>query len=101
MTGTSKSVFKSKDALSRQELADLFETLAKRIRSGTMTLSSGGGGNHVDLQLPETLTVEVEVEDSMKRSGIQREFELEMKWDVQDDGTPVAQQPPNRGFTIS
>lgn len=101
MNGGPKKVFDSKDTLSRQELAELLETLAERIRSGTITLSSSTTTNQVELQLPESLTLEMQVEDSVKRSGTKRELELEIRWAVQDDGTPVEQPGPDRGFRIS
>lgn len=97
MTESSKYVFESQDTVSRDELAELFETLAQRIRSGSVTLAA----QQVDVQLPDALKLKLQVEDSVKRSDTRRELELEMGWDVHDDGTPVAQQSPNRGFTIS
>lgn len=96
MTESSKYVFESQDTVSRDELAELFETLAQRIRSGSVTLAA----QQVDVQLPDALKLKLQVEDSVKRSDTRREFELEMGWNVHDDGTPVAQQSPNRGFTI-
>ena len=96
MTESSKYVFESQDTVSRDELAELFETLAQRIRSGSVTLAA----QQVDVQLPDALKLKLQVEDSVKRSDTRRELELEMGWDVHDDGTPVAQQSPNRGFTI-
>lgn len=97
MTESSKYVFESQDTVSRDELAELFETLAQRIRSGSVTLVT----QQVDVQLPDALKLKLQVEHSVKRSDTRRELELEMGWDVHDDGTPVAQQSPNRGFTIS
>lgn len=96
MTESSKYVFESQDTVSRDELAELFETLAQRIRSGSVTLVT----QQVDVQLPDALKLKLQVEHSVKRSDTRRELELEMGWDVHDDGTPVAQQSPNRGFTI-
>lgn len=96
MTESSKYVLESQDTVSRDELAELFETLAQRIRSGSVTLAA----QQVDVQLPDALKLKLQVEHSVKRSDTRRELELEMGWDVHDDGTPVAQQSPNRGFTI-
>ena len=96
MTESSKYVFESQDTVSRDELAELFETLAQRIRSGSVTLVT----QQVDVQLPDALKLKLQVEHSVKRSDTRRELELEMGWNVHDDGTPVAQQSPNRGFTI-
>lgn len=40
MTNTEKSVFKSKNEISRDELADLFQSLADRASEGTLTLTA-------------------------------------------------------------
>lgn len=91
-------LLKSKARFTRDELADLLESLATRIRAGELTLGEGGGA--VELDLPEVFTVEMEVEDSGKRV-LKRELELEIEWPIEADGTPVKKDSPASGFTIS
>lgn len=92
-------VFKSKNDVSREELADLFQTLADRASEGDLTLSKGG--EQVHLALPDGCRIEIEVSDSPHRGGIERELELEISWQVDEQGHPIEGQTPKRGFTIS
>lgn len=94
-------VFKSKNTLSRDELADLFETFADRIRQGRITLSRGG--QSVEVALPEGCRVDVQVKDKAKRNRneIERELELEIHWNVDESGKPTENQAPKRGFSIT
>lgn len=97
MTNQGKLV-KSKAQFSRDELANLLESIAVRIRRGSLTL--GEGPDSVTIDLPESLRVEMEVEDSGTRQ-LRREFELEIKWPIETDGTPLETEDPTSGFTIS
>ena len=93
------AVFKSKNDLTREDLADLFQTLADRASDGTITLASGAG--QVQFELPDGCRVEIEVNDKPHRGGIERELELEISWQVDETGAPIEGQTPKRGFTIS
>lgn len=92
-------VFKSKTDLSRDELADLFQTLADRASEGSLTLSTGT--EQVVFDLPDGCLVELEVTDSAVQGGFERELELEITWRVDETGAPIEGQTPKRGFTIS
>lgn len=101
MTTPSGKAFKSKDHLTRDELAGLLSSLADKIRTGTVSLGSSDASQELELNMPDALTVEIQVEDSVKRSGTERELEIEMSWRVDAQGNPESQQRPHRGFTIS
>lgn len=92
-------VFKSKADLTRDELANLFQTFAERIRAGRLTLSQGA--QEVELALPNGFRVELELEDEAKRDRRVRELEIEIKWTVDDTGQPAEDQAPGSGFTVS
>lgn len=52
------------------------------------------------MELPVRFTVEMEVKDAGRRQP-KRELELEIEWQVEDDGTPVDVPAPSSGCTIS
>lgn len=99
MQQESGPVFKSKNDLTRDDLVDLFQTLADKAQDGGLTLSSGAG--QVEIALPDGCRVEIEVTDKVERDGIERELELEISWRVDETGAPLEGQLPKRGFTIS
>lgn len=92
-------LFESKNDLSREQLADLFQTFADRIREGSITLSRGT--ESLDVALPPMAQIEVEVKDKVKRTRIERELELEITWNVDKAGEPTGEQKTKRGFSIS
>lgn len=95
----SNVLMKSKLTLSREELAEVLESLAAKIRDGRMTLS--GGGNTVTLDLPAAMRVDTEVKDSVKPNRITRELEIEIEWRVDETGQPVGDAGTAPGLTIS
>ena len=100
MTNTEKSIFKSKNEISRDELADLFQSLADRASEGTLTLTAAG--DPVTFDFADGCLVEIEVIDKpIASGGFEREFELEISWRVDETGAPVEGQTPKRGFTVS
>lgn len=91
-------LLKSKAPFTRDELADLLEDLAARIRDGELTLGQGTG--QVSMDLPQTFTVEMEVQNTGKRV-LRRELELEIEWPIEADGTPLERHDPRSGFVIT
>lgn len=97
---TDKSVFKSKNEISRDELVDLFQSLADRASEGTLTLTAAG--DPVTFDFPDGCLVEIEVADKpIPSGGFERELELDISWRVDETGVPVEGQTPKRGFTVS
>lgn len=94
-----EKLVKSKASFSPDELADLLENLAERIRAGEMTLGTGDAA--VTMDMPPSFRTTMEVTDSGKRAGIERELELEITWNVDDDGNPVDKPGPAAGFSVS
>lgn len=95
----SEKLVKSKANFSPNELADLLENIAARVRAGELTL--GSGDTAVTLPMPPSFKTTLEVTDSPKRSGIERELELEIKWYVNEEGSPVDKPGPASGFAVS
>ena len=94
-----EKLVKSKATFGPDELAGLLENLAERIRAGEMTLGTGDAA--VTMPMPPSFRTTMEVTDSAKRAGIERELELEIKWNVDGDGNPVDKPGPAAGFSIS
>lgn len=93
-----RTLIKSKDTRSREELADLLQALSERIRDGSMSLTQAG--DTIDVALPQALRVDIEVTDSRKPGRIKREVEIEMWWQVDDAGQPVEDAKSSGGLTI-
>ncbi|MBB1030251.1 amphi-Trp domain-containing protein [Dietzia sp. SLG310A2-38A2] len=91
----STRLLRSKDTYSREAVADLLATLAERIRSGTVTFDQDG--NSLDIEVPDTVRLDIEIKDTPKDSGTKRELELELWWITGADGQPG----PTGGVTIS
>lgn len=92
---TSTRLLKSKDTYSREALADLLATLADRIRSGTVTFDQAGSS--VELAVPESVRLDIEIKDVPKPTGVKHELELEMSWVTDADGEPI----PSGGVSVS
>ncbi len=65
----------------RKNLADsaaFLRELADKIESGQITLTQGGKDVLVDL--PETVSFEVEYFEQPKKRGLKKQLEIELKW---------------------
>ncbi|MDO5029806.1 MAG: amphi-Trp domain-containing protein [Corynebacterium sp.] len=94
-----RKLVKSNANFSPAELADLLETITGRIRAGEMTL--GNGDAALTMTMPSSFQTTMEVIDSRKRAGIERELELEIAWNIDEDGNPVDKPGPATGFAVS
>ena len=91
----STQLLKSKDTYSREALADLLATFAAKIRAGTVTFDQAG--TSLEIPIPESLRVDIEISDAPKRVGTKREIEIEMWWLEGAEG----ELAPTGGVTIS
>ena len=84
--GKETRLFKSEERKSRSELSAFVHQLADKISEGQVVLRRGQ--EEITLQLPQSLILEVQVEDEDKGSkGIQHSLEVEIKWfDDEQDG---------------
>lgn len=96
-----EKLMKSKARLNHEQLAELLESIAERVRAGSLTL--GDGPNAVAMDLPEGFRVSMEVEDfaNRDRTRITRELEIEIEWPVDAEGAPIVEPGPASGFTVS
>lgn len=84
--GKETRLFKSQEKKSRSDVSAFLHQLADKISEGTVILSKGT--EDVTLALPQNLTLEIQVEDEVKKTkGIQHSLEIEIKWFDNDDST--------------
>jgi amphi-Trp domain-containing protein len=79
MMGKETRLFKSEERKSRPDLSTFLHQLADKISEGRVVLRQGQ--EEIKLQLPNSLILEVQVEDEDKGAkGIQHSLEVEIKW---------------------
>jgi amphi-Trp domain-containing protein len=79
MMGKETRLFKNEERKSRSDLSDFVHQLADKISEGQVVLRQGQ--EEITLQLPQSLILEVQVEDEDKGAkGIQHSLEVEIKW---------------------
>ena len=61
-----------------QDSAAFLRELADKVESGQVTLTQGGQDVVVDL--PETLSFEVEYYEQPKKHGMKKQLEIELQW---------------------
>ena len=85
--GKEPRLFKSEERKSRSDVSEFLHQLADRISKGQAVLSQGQ--EEITLQLPQSLILEVQVEDEDKGAkGVQHSLEVEIKWfDDEQGGT--------------
>jgi amphi-Trp domain-containing protein len=77
--------YESEQELSRDAIADVFESFAEELRSeGKLTLAIGGEHVRIDPTDPCEFEVEVE-EESSRLGGSERSVEFELEWERQKD----------------
>lgn len=87
--GKETRLFKSEERKSRSEVSAFLHQLADKISQGQVVLRQGQ--EEITLQLPQSLILEVQVEDEDKKArGTQHSLEVEIKWfDDEDRGGPL------------
>lgn len=77
--GQETTLFTSKDVKPRADLAAFLRGLADRVETGQIVLKQGA--QDITLDLPAQVTMELKVEDEIKRSkGTQHKLEVELSW---------------------
>ena len=86
--GKETRLFKSEERKSRSDVSAFLHQLADKIADGKVVLSQGQ--EELTLQLPQSLILEVQVEDEDKKAkGIQHSLEVEIKWFDDESGGPL------------
>jgi amphi-Trp domain-containing protein len=80
---TEETLFKSEEKVSRQEAVDRIRSIADRIESGEVELSSGS--ESVRVVPGEKVEFEVKVEEESGSGGKETSLELELEWN--DNGS--------------
>jgi amphi-Trp domain-containing protein len=74
-------LLKSEEKKSRSEIVIFLKEIAEKIDSGTVKLIQGE--QTVELEIPENLTLELKVEEKMKKSKTNKmQLEIELEWHV-------------------
>ncbi len=77
--GREVTLFSSKETKSSNEIATFLRDLAGRLEASQVTLRRGA--DEIVLDLPDSLVLELKVEDEEKRhKGTQHSLEVELKW---------------------
>lgn len=83
--GKETRLFKSQEKKNRADVSTFLHQLADKVSQGTIILSKGS--DELTLQIPEDLTLEIQVEnEEKKKKGIQHSLEVEIKWFDSSDG---------------
>jgi amphi-Trp domain-containing protein len=90
-----RSVVMSEEELEREwetdneEIADHLEAFASSLRGGD-EVTVDMKGTSMNLDIPEVVNYEVEVEDEMEEEGLMRSIELELEWVKREDDEDLA-----------
>jgi amphi-Trp domain-containing protein len=77
--GKEKKLFKSEERKTQSEVSAFLHVLADKIATGQVVLRQGQ--EEITLQLPQSLVLEIQVEEEDKREkGIQHSLEVEITW---------------------
>ncbi|PNK60612.1 amphi-Trp domain-containing protein [Psychrobacter sp. FDAARGOS_221] len=88
--GKETVLFKSKERRSKQEVVAFLRQLADKVEEGSLVLSKGA--DELEVQFPENFSLEVEVEDEVKkRNRIEHSLEIELKWYDDDDNQQASE----------
>jgi len=83
--GKETRLFKNQEKKTRADVGTFLHQLADKVSEGTIILSKGS--EELTLQIPQNLTLEIQVEDEQKKKkGVQHSLEVEIKWFDNDDG---------------
>jgi len=74
-----KTLFESKQTMSRKELAGFLRTMADRIEKNTLVLKQENQ-RATETILPEQVVLETELREKTKKSGKKYKLELEIEW---------------------
>lgn len=86
--GKETRLFKSEERKSRSDVSEFLHQLADRISKGQAVLRQGQ--EEITLRLPQSLILEVQVEDEDKGArGVQHSLEVEIKWFDDEQGGPL------------
>ncbi|MFW5729988.1 MAG: amphi-Trp domain-containing protein [bacterium] len=78
MSGPKDVLYKSEEQMSRADLVAFLRSLADRVESGRVVLTSGSKETPVDV--PDRVELEVQYEEKKKPRGKRSQLELEIEW---------------------
>jgi amphi-Trp domain-containing protein len=88
MMGKETRLFKSEERKNQSDVSAFLHQLADKISGGQVVLRQGQ--EELVLQIPQSLILEVQVEDEDKGpKGIQHSLEVEIKWFDDEEAGPL------------
>ena len=78
MSGSKTVIYSSEEQMSRKDLAGFLRSLADRVETGRVVLTSGS--TETPVNVPEQLELEVQYEEKQKSGGTRHQLELEVEW---------------------
>ena len=86
--GKEVRLFKSEERMTRGDASTFLHQLADKLADGRVVLRQGE--EVTELQLPDQMVLEVQVEDEEKKTkGVQHSLEVELTWFDNERGGPV------------
>lgn len=75
-----KTLFKTEERKDTGQTAQILRTIADKIESGNLVLTSTG--QEISLQIPASLNLEIKVEEETSRAGKppKKSLEIELEW---------------------
>lgn len=73
-----KDLYRLEQKKTRQEIADFLKKVAGEVEAGKLTLSEGS--MKTELDLPQELTLDIDVDQDMEKEGLETSVEFELKW---------------------
>lgn len=70
-----KDIYRLEEKRSLKQIADYFENLASDLRNGKITFEDG-----TSIELPDILTLDIDVDEKHKEDIISTNAEFELKW---------------------
>lgn len=84
---TEKTIHKSEETMTKEEIADFLEKTASRLREGKLSLAQDG--NETEYDLPDKLEFEIKVEEEPKKNSKKHSIEFEIEWEEGESTKPV------------
>ena len=75
---TKMKLLSTSETLDRDGAADLLDALAERLRGGTVVLESAT--DSVTVQVPEGVTIDVDLTSRQKSAGTKVKIDIEIEW---------------------
>lgn len=77
-------IFSSEERADRARVCAFLRELADKIEANALVLKQGA--EETAVEMPDTVTLEVKLEEETETSGLERSLEVELEWRVGESG---------------